>query len=46
MEIVGLAGFIKNKIETRLTKDSLQVLEMFLVPTYRHSFSSTKGRFS
>lgn len=46
MEVMGLSGFVKNKIETRLTKDSLQVLEMFLVPTYRSSFTSTKGRFS
>lgn len=46
MEIMGLAEFIKNKIETGLAKDSLQVLEMFRVPTYRHSFTSTKGRFS
>lgn len=46
MEIMGLAGFIKTKIETGLTKDSLQVLEMFCVPTYRHSFTSTKGRIS
>lgn len=46
MKITGLAEFIKNKTETELAKDRLQVLEMFHVPTYRHSFTSTKGRFS
>lgn len=46
MQVMGLSGFVKNKIVTRLMKDSLQDLEMFLVPTYRSSFTSTKGRFS